>query len=225
MMSDRDLERGPRGDHGQPGDEGREGRVGAAGERGAEGLAGLPGERGPAGDAGAIGPQGEQGKQERRLWANLRLLAFIAVAVAAIYSSSRTFDLARENRAILERTQINQARIQAEGIERRHQICLGDEREHALNVERLDNTYRYLMELSDAELEAAGRADGDLLNRFVLANLPQTEEQAANDSAPAFCDEANIGLPEPDPVVPQRPERIDRYAPEPAPASSYNGPR
>lgn len=224
MSDERDLERGPKGDHGQHGDAGPAGPTGAPGIQGGEGLAGLPGERGPVGDTGAVGPQGEQGKPERRFWANLRLLAFIAVAVAAIYSSGRTFDLARENRVILERTQTNQARIEAEGIERRHQICLGDEREHAVNVERLGNTYRYLAELSDAELEAARRGEGDLLNRFVLANLPETEEQAAIDSAPGFCDEANIGLPEPDPVVPRRPERLDRYAPQPAPTNNYNGP-
>jgi GAF domain-containing protein len=90
--------------------------------------------------------------------------------------------------------------IQAQhaNTERRHQICLADEREHLQQVDQLRVTYDYLSGLTDRQRRTA-------LNRALLQQLPMVEKQANTDVAPEFCDEPNVGLPEPDPLVPERP--------------------
>ena len=186
----RDLERGPQGDHGQ---DGRDGGTGVTG---------------PAGATGAAGPQGAQGTagKDWKLsgWALGRLLAYVLVAAAAFYASAASFQLNEENRRAIE--QIEEQRISS-----RHQICLSNEREHLQSVNALKATYAYLETLPD---DAFTPSAANAINIAVLRSLPEREAEANVDVAPAFCDETrsngeDIGLPEPDPEVPERPERID----------------
>lgn len=193
MMSERDLERE---------------RQGADGADGA---------------TGATGAQGERGRDAKawRLWPALRLIAFFLVAAAAIYSSATTIQTAKENRALIERIE-REAKIRArESAARVDQACEADEREHLRAVEGLKSTYLYLRNLTDAEL-------GSTFNRFIIAQVPVTEQRAETDTAPAFCDQPGeaaereykrtdgkhgsppVGLPEPDPGIPVRPDKVDQ---------------
>lgn len=88
-----------------------------------------------------------------------------------------------------------------EADKRRDQTCRLFEGDHLQDVKQLRDTYRYLGALRPSE-----RAQ--TINVFVLRNLPQLERAARIDSAPAYCDEPGVGLPEPDPVVPKRPRSI-----------------
>jgi hypothetical protein len=195
MSEHRDLERGPQGDHGQHGD---------------TGLQGLQ------------GPRGEPGKDAAtwRLWPTLRLLAFILVAAASIFAAARTYDVADENRKTIERVEANAKAVEREGVERRDQICLSDEREHLNEVQQLRNTYLYLVNLPDSEVSST-------FNRFIISQVPKTEDEAKIDTAPEFCDKPGakaekewrdskgergappVGLPEPDPEIPERPDKVD----------------
>lgn len=114
--------------------------------------------------------------------ATWRLLAYLVVAAAFFFTIYR---------------------IEVEGNERRDQICEQAERVHLQEVVELRRTYDYLDGLQPEQLK-------DPLNATVLTFLPQTEHTAQTDSAPPFCDEPGVGLPEPDPVVPKRPEKIDK---------------
>lgn len=120
-----------------------------------------------------------------------------------------------------DRTDQIVAQLRQETEERRHQVCLGEEREHLDDVDRLKRTYAFLSSLQP------GR-DGDPIVRAVLVQLPVTERDARDDLAPKFCDEPGeraeklyevtdgrrgappVGLPEPDPEVPDRPAAVDR---------------
>lgn len=143
----------------------------------------------------------------------LQLLAYILVAAAAIYSSARAYQLGAEtHRLVVKQNQ--------EAAERRDQICLSTEREHLRDVTALRNTYLYLTDLTTREIAST-------FNRFIIAQVPATEEKAHVDVAPKFCDQPGvkaereyrlshgkkgappIGLPEPDPVVPKRPEKVN----------------
>jgi hypothetical protein len=180
------------------------------GERGDSGIQGAAGERGPKGDHGQhgeVGATGPAGPREQRFWSWLRLLAFIFVAAVTIFATSRTFKLANDNKQALMQIQENQARIDEEGKERRHQVCLSAEREHLNSVNQLKRTYQYLVTLTPEDA-------GSSINQAILRQLPTTEEEASTDVAPEFCDVTNpdgspVGLPEPDPVVPKRPKSID----------------
>jgi hypothetical protein len=68
-------------------------------------------------------------------------------------------------------------------------------------VRALRKTYLYLEQLKPAERRTT-------LNRFILHKLPSVEREARTDQAPGFCDEPGIGLPEPDPRIPQRPKGL-----------------
>ncbi len=89
--------------------------------------------------------------------------------------------------------------INRESTERIHQTCSLFERAHLSDVQRLRRLYQYLGQLRPDERD-------DAINRFVLATLPETEREARIDTAPEYCDRRNVGLPEPDPVVPRRPK-------------------
>ena len=115
------------------------------------------------------------------MWHNLVPLSAVILAAWAVIGS----DQARE-------------RADAEGLERRDQICLSAEREHLNDVIGLQRTYSYLKALTDEERQAT-------LNRFIIRGLAETEDRVRVDPAPAFCDEPNVGLPEPDPPIPVRP--------------------
>jgi hypothetical protein len=100
----------------------------------------------------------------------------------------------QENRDLIDR-------IEREGVERRQQSCQLFESDHLADVQALRRTYHYLGGLSARE-----RRTG--INRALLVNLPRTEQEARTDSAPDFCDKPGVGLPEPDPVVPERPRGL-----------------
>jgi hypothetical protein len=195
------------------------------GERGDQGQRGVAGERGPKGDHGQhgdTGPAGAPGQDAHvfRFWSTMRLLAFILVAAASIFAAARTYDIAAENKATIERVEANAKAVAREGVERRDQICLSDEREHLNEVQQLKNTYLYLVNLPDSEV-------GNTFNRFIISQVPKTEEEAKIDTAPEFCDEPGakaekewrdskgergappVGLPEPDPEIPERPDKVD----------------
>lgn len=167
------------------------------GERGPQGDHGQHGDRGDTGLTGATGARGEPGKDwQFTAGSALRLLAYLFVAAACVFSSARTFDLADQSRDALKK-------IEQEGALRRDQICLSAEREHLNDVTRLVRTYEYLNSLEPEEFETS-------INRAVLVQLPATEEAAQTDTAPDFCDETlpggkPVGMPEPDPTIPKRP--------------------
>lgn len=92
---------------------------------------------------------------------------------------------------------------------RSDQACELFETDHLQDVQQLGQTYKYLASLTAEERQQS-------LNKFILINLPNTEQQALVDRAPEYCDGtfegtgADIGLPEPDPVVPDRPAKLVR---------------
>jgi hypothetical protein len=90
--------------------------------------------------------------------------------------------------------------LKREGAERRDQTCLLFEGQHLTEVKQLERTYEYLSGLSQAQLS-------EPLNRAVMLGLSAQEEEA-KDRAPAYCDVKGVGLPEPDPVIPKRPEGL-----------------
>jgi hypothetical protein len=141
-------------------------------------------------------------ERRRGQWLERATLALLVVCVAGGFS------------AITE-----QARnVEREGVERRDQICLSAERDHLASVEGLRRTYLYLTLLTE-------RQRREPFNRFLMMILPESEKEAAFDVAPRFCDEpgveaekhgaAPVGLPEPDPVIPCRPEDVVVPAPPP----------
>lgn len=91
--------------------------------------------------------------------------------------------------------------LEQEGTERRDQSCLIFETKQRGDVRALERTYNYLSGLSAHEL-------GESINRAVLANLPNVIREAQTDDAPAYCDEPNVGLPEPDDRIPKRPKNL-----------------
>lgn len=151
----------------------------------------------------------------------LRLGAYILLTFAVIYASARTFQLADQNRDTIQRIEQEAKAREAESRERRDQTCRSDEQEHLSQVVALKNTYLYLLNLTHEERQTT-------FNRFIIAQVSQTEEKAKIDVAPDFCDEPGekaerlyaqtngkqgsppVGLPEPDPKVPARPEQVDQ---------------
>lgn len=90
---------------------------------------------------------------------------------------------------------------QSETKKRIDQTCSIQETKQKNDVQALEQTYRYLSQLSGKELAQP-------LNKAVLANLPGVIREAETDDAPKFCDDPGVGLPEPDPVLPKRPPNI-----------------
>lgn len=184
------------------------------GERGATGDRGISGERGPKGDhgqhgeTGATGPQGEPGKNwHLSSWALARILAFVLIAAAAFYSTTRTFENSRRNTIAIER-------INAERAQRIDQACRTDEGNHLSDVTKLARTYDYLVALPDVPFKQLDR-----ITQAVILQVPSTEETAHKDPAPAYCDVTlpggkPVGLPEPDPIIPKRPAKVARWIKE-----------
>lgn len=100
------------------------------------------------------------------------------------------------------------SRVQAESKTRADQNCKIFETQHLATVERLRNTYKYLLALTPDERALAASGHGNQLNILVMRNLKQTEAEAKIDPAPIYCDKPGVGLPEPDPVVPKRPPEL-----------------
>jgi hypothetical protein len=103
--------------------------------------------------------------------------------------------------------------LRTEGNERRSQTCTTFETAYRQEVDQLISTYAFLEDLPRHEL-------GGSLARAVLRNLPKLEVDALTDSdaqganVPPYCDERGVGLVEPDPKVPRRPERLDGLLPD-----------
>lgn len=70
--------------------------------------------------------------------------------------------------------------------------------------EELADTYAYL---AGAQLRGPESTDTQLYE-FALARLPQTIEKAREDQAPDYCDDENVGLPEPDYPMPSKPQGL-----------------
>lgn len=95
-------------------------------------------------------------------------------------------------------------KLASEGADRRDQSCRLFEGDHLADVQRLMRTYAYL--------ERQSRTSD--LTSEVVRGLPELEQEARVDTAPAYCDEPGakaekagadpVGLPEPDPKVPAR---------------------
>lgn len=112
------------------------------------------------------------------------------------------------------------ARINAARREARDQGCKIDERQHKEELRQLRETYK-LLEAQGPEAIAA-----DPVLSYVVANLDRQEREAKLDRAPEYCDEPGVkaerlfkrtngqqgappvGLPEPDPKIPERPAAL-----------------
>lgn len=117
-------------------------------------------------------------------WHNLVPLTAVALAFWSVLGVQRAVD-----------------ETAREGAERRDQICLSAEREHLNDVTSLTRTYEYLGSLTRGERMQP-------LNRFLIRSLPEAENKVRIDPAPPFCDEPDVGLPEPDPRIPHRPAEL-----------------
>jgi len=119
-------------------------------------------------------------------------------------------ELAKQNARIL--TEFEQERnIRAD------QACNLFETDHLKDVQELKQTYKFLLD-PDAVTE------NKALVKFIVLNLPRTEEEARLDSAPPYCDGTfpngdDIGLPEPDPKIPERPKALDQLTKQITPQS------
>lgn len=121
------------------------------------------------------------------------LMATVAIVVAVVVfvRLDNTIDSAKAQ----------QEAFNVESLRARSANCLQFERDHLRDVKQLRDTYAYIRQLEPSEL-------GDPINRFVIGRLPETEAKARTDTAPGYCDNPGLGLPEPDPVVPCRPRVI-----------------
>ncbi len=93
-------------------------------------------------------------------------------------------------------------RIDNESRGRRDQSCRQSEAKHQADVNELKRTYRFLTNPKKRALLGPGLA------RLIILTLPAREREARVDPAPPFCDEPGIGLPEPDPKIPERPKGL-----------------
>lgn len=148
------------------------------------------------------------------------------IAGLAIFATLGLF-VSNQNR-IQEQSRNNAeaiSRIDTEGVERRDQNCNILESQHLESVRGLRLTYDYLAGLTVAERQQP-------INRLLIAQLPQTERQARIDQAPEYCDEPGaaaeakgaepVGLPEPDPILPERPEALQKFLPKPTPTPTFD---
>ena len=91
--------------------------------------------------------------------------------------------------------------------EARGQTCTWFEGDHLDDVQGLVNSYAYFNQQTPEQL-----AGSDFL--AIFRQLPETEGEALQDQAPAFCDSPDTGLEEPDPCFPVRPAGVVRLARE-----------
>jgi hypothetical protein len=126
----------------------------------------------------------------------------IVISIICVFITAVTSVIALTNTVRIGDFREIQMRTEQEGIERRDQSCTLFERQHLAEVNQLRDTYTYLVNLP------RNRWD-DPLNKFILSALPEVEQTASIDSAPEYCDEPNVGLPEPDPKIPARPAELE----------------
>jgi hypothetical protein len=120
-----------------------------------------------------------------RMWAALVIGLFaVTVSLVGLYAQSNDLKVEQEAR-------------QEDTAARVDQSCTLAEQKQKDDVRQLRDTYGYL---------ARHRHSLDRgLAKEVIRALPETERRAQQDDAPPYCDEPNVGLPEPDPVIPSRP--------------------
>lgn len=102
-----------------------------------------------------------------------------------------------------DRIEDEQSARAADSRERIDQGCKISEGKQLKDVTSLKATYKYLLALPPKQ-----RRKG--INGAIFAQLSSIEHEAEIDDAPAYCDQPNVGLPEPDPVVPERPAELRR---------------
>jgi hypothetical protein len=90
---------------------------------------------------------------------------------------------------------------------RRDQACRGLELGHRQEVRQLRRTYRFYLDPPPSFRDL-------LSNPLVAQQLREDERAAQSDQdqygvfVPKYCDEPGVGLPEPDPKVPERPPEL-----------------
>ena len=158
------------------------------------------------------------GPRKGKLWVFLRRLyliwvaavpaiAVIAALVAVLEVQDQVDEIAKTQAELVE-VQKQQA---AESRERVNETCTAFERDAIIATRfyrdarrAYGTTIKYLDNLPPDEAST-------LLNRTVKEGLPrlrrevrQRYEEAKATAAPPFCDEPQVGLPEPDPFLPER---------------------
>lgn len=116
------------------------------------------------------------------------LVAFVILASAAAYSNYQVFNTQRD--------------FEQESNERRSQSCELFERAHRKDVRNLVLTYEYLTGLTEKQKQ-------DPFNKLIIRQLPEAEAQAFVGKAPPYCSVKGVGLPGPDPKIPQRPDSLN----------------
>lgn len=109
--------------------------------------------------------------------------------------AKRADEASKANRALA-------IRVAREAKIRVNESCIQSETRYNNAVQQLDNTYKYLLSLTPQERQSS------TLNKFIVKNLPKTEQDARDAAPPRFCDQPGIGLPEPNPIFPDRPKSI-----------------
>lgn len=128
----------------------------------------------------------------------VNLIAVLVLGVGSIGFIQNALRLDDTERA-LEKAEQALRHVEEEAVERKDADCVKDERDHFAKVNQLAQTYTFLK---------TADPDSDLY-QAVLPQLPEIEAEARRDLAPEYCDEPNVGLPEPDPVIPPRPKNLN----------------
>jgi hypothetical protein len=147
------------------------------------------------------------GPWQARIWATLRTLdAVFQKSGLIICLVLTTFSVAIAGYAVYTSSQTVH-KLDQEAEVRRSQTCETFEGAYAEQIRRLENTYVFLL------LPGIRERSPDLYD-FALRELPTLERGAESDDdpfgprVPAYCDDPNVGLPEPDPKVPRRPDGL-----------------
>lgn len=131
-------------------------------------------------------------------WRHRQIGAYLLIVVVSAYAFWRVDQAADTAKQAVAQVAKEERARSSEALRVRGQVCTVFETGHLEDVTRLERTYEFLDTLRrKRELTST-------LGRAILAQLPETEKTARTDSAPDFCDEPNLGLPEPDPVLPRK---------------------
>lgn len=127
-------------------------------------------------------------------------LLLVLVLFLSAYAVERSLSAANEAK---ETT----SRLEGEVTERRDVGCIGAEAKHAEEIRDLERTYEILRDPPAVYKEL-------LKNPLVIDSFRETILAAVNDEdtlgefVSPFCDDPNIGLPEPDPILPETPQYV-----------------
>lgn len=132
-------------------------------------------------------------------------LCFASLAVTLLVTTLGFVIVGNQNDDLTNEVHDRQADTKA----RINESCTIAERKQKKDVDDLKATYAYLLKLPPDQ-----RRKG--INGAILAQLPKSEAAAREDDAPSYCDEPNVGLPEPDTLVPDRPLELGGTPPSAA---------